>query len=65
MVTFIDRGKVRHKRDPGRCYIKAGFVRCHDTAGGLTAVHISPEELPDAKAPDSKQSVLFSPVECE
>src|SRR4051812_42260506 len=25
MVTFIDTKKVRHKRDPGRCYRKAGF----------------------------------------
>jgi hypothetical protein len=34
MVTFVDPRKVRHKRDPGRCYRKAGFVRpacptCH------------------------------------
>lgn len=25
MVTFIDTTKVRHKRDPGRCYRKVGF----------------------------------------
>ena len=25
MVTFVDAGRVRHKRDPGRCYLKAGF----------------------------------------
>lgn len=25
MVTFVDASKVRHKRDPGRCFIKAGF----------------------------------------
>jgi hypothetical protein len=31
MVTFIDASSVRRKRDPGRCYRKAGFkpVRCH------------------------------------
>ena len=59
MVTFIDRGKVRKKRDFGRCYIKAGFVRCHDTEGGLACVHISPEDLPEAKAPDSDQGGLW------
>lgn len=34
-VTFIDRGKVRKKRDWGRCYLRAGFLRppCPDCAG--------------------------------
>lgn len=27
MVTFVDPLAVRHKRDPGRCFIKAGFRR--------------------------------------
>lgn len=27
MVTFVDPTQVRHKRDPGRCYKKAGFIR--------------------------------------
>ena len=25
MVTFVDASKVRRKRDPGRCYLRAGF----------------------------------------
>lgn len=25
MVTFVDPDEVRHKRDPGRCYLRAGF----------------------------------------
>jgi hypothetical protein len=25
MVTFVDAEEVKHKRDPGRCYKKAGF----------------------------------------
>jgi hypothetical protein len=25
-VTWIDARKVRHKRDPGRCYLKAGWT---------------------------------------
>jgi len=27
LITFVDAAKVRHKRDPGRCYLKAGFRR--------------------------------------
>jgi hypothetical protein len=61
MVTFIDRDKVRHKRDFGRCYIRAGFVRCHDTEGGLATVHISPDALPEPKAPYSYQAELWQP----
>ena len=26
MITFVDPRKTRHKRDPGRCFRKAGFV---------------------------------------
>ncbi len=38
MVTFVDAGKVRAKRDPGRCFKKAGFRRpfCSDCAGKST-----------------------------
>lgn len=25
MVTFVDTNKTRQKRDPGRCYLRAGF----------------------------------------
>lgn len=28
MFTYINPGKVRRKRDPGRCFIKAGWRRC-------------------------------------
>ena len=27
LFTYIDPRKVRHKRDPGRCYIKAGWKK--------------------------------------
>lgn len=36
MVTFVNPGKVRRKRDPGRCYLRAGFKRCGETGGGTT-----------------------------
>ena len=47
MVTFIDRSKIRRKRDPGRCYRKAGFSVCGETKGGLLAMRLSPEEMPE------------------
>ena len=37
LVTFINRAKVRKKRDFGRCYRKAGFRVCGETQGGLLA----------------------------
>jgi hypothetical protein len=56
MITFVDRDKTRPKRDPGYCYLKAGFhvsgtrPCCADTpsetAAGLVALHISPAEMP-------------------
>jgi hypothetical protein len=44
-VTFIDRGKTRSKRDPGYCYLKAGWSRWGRTKGGLYAMGLSAEEL--------------------
>lgn len=31
MVTFVDRDAVRPKRDPGRCFLRAGFVVVGET----------------------------------
>lgn len=50
MVTFVNAGKVRHKRDPGRCFIRAGFKHIGYTAGGLVALQLLPEAMP-APAP--------------
>ena len=35
LFTFVDASQVRHKRDPGRCFKKAGWVRDGETKGGL------------------------------
>ena len=59
MVTFVDAGKVRHKRDPGRCYLRAGFRRVGTTAGGLLAFQMLPEEMPEAEETPSDQGRLF------
>jgi hypothetical protein len=49
MVTFVNRDKTRHKRDPGRCYRKAGFAPCGETKGGLVALQLLPDAMPDAE----------------
>lgn len=48
MITFVDPTKTRHKRDPGRCYLRAGFKRVGETAGGLVALQLSPIDMPMA-----------------
>lgn len=47
MVTFVNRDKVRPKRDPGRCFRKAGFVPCGETKGGLVALQLPPDAMPE------------------
>jgi hypothetical protein len=51
IITFVDSGKVRPKRDPGRCYTKAGFSRVGQTVGGLVALQLLPPEMPIAEKP--------------
>ena len=50
-VTFVDRGKVRRKRDFGRCYRKAGWEVCGETKGGLLALRLLPDAMPLPCAP--------------
>lgn len=51
MVTFIDAAKVRRKRDPGRCFRRAGFTPVGTTKSGLLALRILPADWPPARAP--------------
>jgi hypothetical protein len=55
MVTFIHRGKTKPKRDPGYCYLKAGFSKCGMTKGGLYAVQMLPGDMPEPVAPLGSQ----------
>lgn len=59
MITFVDAGKVRHKRDPGRCFLKAGFKRVGETKGGLVALQLLPADMPEALIPIGSQVLLF------
>lgn len=62
MITFVDAGKVRHKRDPGRCYVKAGFRHVGQTKGGLLTFQMLPEEMPEAEPPRPAIGTLFAGV---
>lgn len=59
MVTFVNADKVRHKRDPGRCFLKAGFRRVGITKGGLIALQLLPDEMPEPSAPMNQQVLMF------
>lgn len=61
MVTFIDAAKVRRKRDPGRCYLRAGFQRAGTTQGGLIALQLLPADMPPPARPHLSALFAFSP----
>jgi hypothetical protein len=46
MVTFVDPVKTRRKRDPGRCYRRAGWEPVGQTKGGLVALQLLPANFP-------------------
>lgn len=60
MVTFIDTGKVRKKRDWGRCYLKAGWRNCGKTKGGLVALQLLPNLMPEPSLIPNPQLELFA-----
>lgn len=51
MVTFVDQSKTRQKRDPGYCFLMAGFKRVGKTKGGLIALQLLPHDMPTAEFP--------------
>jgi hypothetical protein len=57
IVTFVDASKVRSMH-PGYCYLKAGFLRAGKTAGGLIALQMKPEEMPEPAPPANAQLLL-------
>lgn len=58
MITFVDRDKVKHKRDPGRCYLKAGFKVAGETKGGLVALQLLPSAMPPPESPIGGQALM-------
>ena len=60
MVSFVDRDKTRRKRDPGRCYRKAGFRVAGETMGGLVALRLHGGDMPAPECPIGGTFALFS-----
>lgn len=58
MVTFVDASRVRRKRDPGRCYRKAGFRHVGFTKGGLWAFQLLPDDMPAPRPASGTQMEL-------
>jgi hypothetical protein len=51
LFTYVDPGEIRRKRDPGRCFKKAGWRKCGTSGGGLLVF----EKLPQPAAnPDAQ-----------
>ena len=42
LYTYVDPSKVKHKRDPGRCFIRAGFRKCGVTKSGKIVLESGP-----------------------
>lgn len=61
-MTFVDPRKVKHKRDPGRCYKHAGFKLVGKTKGDLLAWQLLPELMPEPMAPIGASLRLFRDV---
>lgn len=60
LVSFVDRDKVRHKRDPGRCYRRAGFTLVGETEGGLLVWQMLREAMPHAEPAQRTQWEMFA-----
>ena len=58
LVTFVDAAKTRRKRDPGRCYRRAGFNHVGFTEGGLWAFQMLPEQMPAAALPSARMPLF-------
>lgn len=62
MVTFVNADKVRRKRDPGRCFRKAGFKPVGHSGTGLVALRLFPEDFPPAEAAIGQSQSLWGDV---
>lgn len=60
-VTFVDEAKTRRKRDPGRCYVKAGWSRLQERTKdqNLVVLQLLPEQMPDPEPPIGAQQALW------
>lgn len=60
MIRFVNAEKVRRKRDPGRCFRRAGFKPVGQTIDdGLLALQLLPEDMPEPELPIGSSQPLF------
>jgi hypothetical protein len=59
IVTFVNPRMVRHKRDPGRCYRRAGWTPVGYTEGGLLVLQLLPDDFPAPCPAQGEQLGLF------
>jgi hypothetical protein len=59
-VTFVNPAKTRHKRDPGRCFRRAGWQHIGFTAGGLYVFQQLPAAMPALEPVPGAPLALFS-----
>lgn len=59
-VTFVNPSKTRRKRDPGRCFRRAGFRVVGETASGLLVLRLAPEDMPAPEYALGAQPLLFA-----
>ena len=60
MITFVNRSKVKSKKNPGYCYLIAGFSPAGRTkTRKLHTLHIGPELMPEPEAPIGAELTLF------
>lgn len=58
-VTFVDAGKVRRKRDPGRCFLRAGFRKVGETGSGKVVLLLNVADFPPAEPAIGSPGPLF------
>lgn len=51
IVSFVDAAKVKSKRDPGRCYTRAGWEFVGHTKAGLLCFQLLPDRMPEPAPP--------------
>jgi hypothetical protein len=47
MITFVNPMRVKRKRDPGRCFIRAGFEPIACTLSRLLVLQMTPDRMPE------------------
>ncbi len=63
-VTFVDVSQVCPKRDPGRCFRRAGWQHVGFTKGGLLVLQLLPSEMPSPLAPCGFRPLSFRDTFC-